>query len=384
MSRAPSCLRSAGGRSSRASPSSEEIADVECEDFSRLPGPHVTPEQMWRLARRAAAWLERPDVDGLVVTHGTDTLEETAFFLHLVLTSDKPVVLLGAMHPSSDPDWDGPANLRAALRVAASPGARARGALIVMAGTILSAAEARKLHSAKPAAFGAPGKGPVGIVENGHVRFLRSGTARPAWEAAGAEAGMRVPRIDARVDLDIGRRGRRRSLRALRADERRAWPDHRGVRQRQRAARPSCRHPRRPGGRRSGSRRDAGRRGRGQPAVRIRGRRARSPLAGRDDGGSAVRSESPGASDGGARRGRCDFRRARRRGSDRSWRCRRWRAGLPAKRPPNPRKRSRPRARCRSDRNRAAPASSCRRYLRAGRRRYPADGSRPCSQSVPA
>ncbi len=177
------------------------IADVECEDFSRLPGPHVTPEQMWRLARRAAAWLERPDVDGLVVTHGTDTLEETAFFLHLVLTSDKSVVLLGAMHPSSDPDWDGPPNLRAALRVAASPGARGRGALIVMGGTILSAAEARKLHSAKPAAFGAPGTGPVGIVESGQVRFLRSGTARPSWQAAGTEPGLRVPRIDARVDL---------------------------------------------------------------------------------------------------------------------------------------------------------------------------------------
>jgi L-asparaginase len=177
------------------------IAEVECEDFSRLPGPHVTPEQMWRLARRAAAWLERPDVDGLVITHGTDTLEETAFFLHLVLTSDKPIVLLGAMHPSSDPDWDGPANLRAALRVAASPGAKGRGALIALGGIVLSAAEARKLHSTKPAAFGSPGSGPVGIVEKDHVRFLRPGPTRPSWQAAGTEPGLRIPRIEARVDL---------------------------------------------------------------------------------------------------------------------------------------------------------------------------------------
>src|SRR5689334_17199079 len=57
-------------------PELQTIADVEIEDFSRLPGPHVTPEHMWRLARRVAAWLERPDVDGVVITHGTDTLEE--------------------------------------------------------------------------------------------------------------------------------------------------------------------------------------------------------------------------------------------------------------------------------------------------------------------
>jgi L-asparaginase len=182
-------------------PGLEGIADVECEDFSRLPGPHVTPEQMWRLARRAAAWLERPDIDGLVITHGTDTLEETAFFLHLVLTSEKPIVLLGAMHPSSDPDWDGPANLRAALRVAATPGAGGRGALLVLGGIVLSGAEARKLHSSKAAAFGAPGSGPLGIVETDHVRFLRPGIPRPSWQSPGSEAGLRVRRIEPRVDL---------------------------------------------------------------------------------------------------------------------------------------------------------------------------------------
>ena len=70
------CRRGRSSSRCRAWP----VADIEIEDFSRLPGPHVTPEQMWRLARRAAAWLERPDIDGLVITHGTDTIEETAFF----------------------------------------------------------------------------------------------------------------------------------------------------------------------------------------------------------------------------------------------------------------------------------------------------------------
>ena len=95
-------------------PELKTVCDVEIEDFSRLPGPHVTPDQMWRLARRVAAWLERPDVDGVVITHGTDTIEETAYLLDLVLLSDKPVALVGAMRTISDASWDGPANLVAA------------------------------------------------------------------------------------------------------------------------------------------------------------------------------------------------------------------------------------------------------------------------------
>src|SRR6187397_3593559 len=101
-------------------PGLDAISEIEIEEFSRLPGPHVTPEQMWRLARRASAWLERPDIDGLVITHGTDTIEETAFLLDLLLLTDKPVVMVGAMRTVSDVGWDGPANLLAAVRVAAS------------------------------------------------------------------------------------------------------------------------------------------------------------------------------------------------------------------------------------------------------------------------
>jgi L-asparaginase len=183
-------------------PGLRDLADIALEDFSCLPGPHVTPEQMWRLARRAAAWLERPDVEGLVVTHGTDTLEESAFLLDLVLTSTKPVVVLGAMRPASDPGWDGAANLAAAIRVAASREAHGRGALVVAGGTVLSAQEARKLNSAKPAAFGAPGTGPVAVVEHdGAVRFLRAARARPEWRASATEPGLRVVRIEPRVDL---------------------------------------------------------------------------------------------------------------------------------------------------------------------------------------
>jgi L-asparaginase len=177
------------------------VADFETEDFSRLPGPHVTPEQMWRLARRVAAWLDRPDIDGLVVTHGTDTIEETAFFLDLVLTSEKPVVLVGAMRTISDLSWDGPANLLAAARVAASPAARGYGVLVVMDENILPAREVRKVHTESSGSFATPEFGPLGVIDAGAVIFKRQRLPHPAWIDTHAERGLRLQRIEPAVEL---------------------------------------------------------------------------------------------------------------------------------------------------------------------------------------
>jgi L-asparaginase len=182
-------------------PGLADIADVEVEEFSRLPGPHVTPDQMWRLARRASAWLERPDVDGLVITHGTDTIEETAYLLDLVLLSDKPVVLVGAMRTVSDVGWDGPANLLAAVRVAASPAARGRGVLVVMDDHILPALEVRKVHTESSSSFATPEFGPLGQVDAGQVIFRRQPQPRPAWRDPAAEPGLRVARLETQVAL---------------------------------------------------------------------------------------------------------------------------------------------------------------------------------------
>ena len=179
----------------------DEIAEIEVEDFSRLPGPHVTPEQMWRLARRASAWLERPDIDGLVITHGTDTIEETAFLLDLLLLTDKPVVMVGAMRTVSDVGWDGPANLLAAVRVAAAPSASGQGVLVVMDERILPAREVRKVHTESTASFTAPEFGPLGQVDAGQVLIRRTVRARPSWRSADAEPGLRVSRLDTRVSL---------------------------------------------------------------------------------------------------------------------------------------------------------------------------------------
>lgn len=182
-------------------PGIRDVADLDIEDFSRLPGPHVTPEQMWRLARRAAAWLDRPDIDGLVITHGTDTIEETSYLLDLVLTSDKPVVFVGAMRTVSDASWDGPANLLAAARVAACPAAHGYGVLVVMDNTILPAREARKVHTEASHSFGSAEFGPLGVVDAGHVTLRRGPLARPTFSDPAADSGMRVRQIETRVEL---------------------------------------------------------------------------------------------------------------------------------------------------------------------------------------
>ncbi|HXT70017.1 MAG TPA: asparaginase [Vicinamibacterales bacterium] len=182
-------------------PGLESVAEIEVEDFSRLPGPHVSPEQMWRLARRAAAWLDRPDVDGLVITHGTDTIEETAYLLDLVLISDKPVVLVGAMRTVSDAGWDGPANLTSAVRVAASPEARGQGVLVVMDDHVLPAREARKVHTESSGSFATPEFGPLGQVDAGVVRFRRRALPRPDWLGAGASGGLRIGHLETAVGL---------------------------------------------------------------------------------------------------------------------------------------------------------------------------------------
>lgn len=182
-------------------PQLAEVADVELEDVSRLPGPHVTPEHMWRLARRVAAWLERPDVDGVVVTHGTDTLEEAAFFLDVAIASDKPIVLVGAIRTMSEPSWDGPANLVHAVKVAAAPASRGRGVVVAMNEQILSAREVEKVHTEAAASFQSREFGPVGVVDAGIVRYLRTMPRESPWRDAGADGLLRVKRYEPDVDL---------------------------------------------------------------------------------------------------------------------------------------------------------------------------------------
>jgi L-asparaginase len=168
-------------------------AHLTLEDYARLPGPHVTPDWMWRLRAHVADRLADPSVDGVVLTHGTDTLEETAFLLDLTLDSDKPVVLSGAMRTVSDAGWDGPANLMTAVRTAVHPGARGRGVLVAVGEEVLAAAEATKWHTQALSAFRSP-RGPLAILDRGQVVFQRAPFRVPALRAA-----RLVPEVDLHI-----------------------------------------------------------------------------------------------------------------------------------------------------------------------------------------
>lgn len=151
----------------------ESHAEVESYNFSSLPSPHVTPELMLELSNYIKGFLEREDVDGVVVTHGTDTLEETAYFLHLTIKSDKPIVITGSMRNSSELGYDGPANLAASICTATSNQARGRGVLVCLNDEINAASEVTKSHSMKLNTFESPEFGLVGIVDNNEAHFYR-------------------------------------------------------------------------------------------------------------------------------------------------------------------------------------------------------------------
>ncbi len=141
---------------------------VELHDFSTLPGPHISPEMMLTLAgvvrSMVAGHSTQEHADGVVITHGTDSMEETAYFLDLVAANDAPVVLTGSMHTSTDAAWDGGRNLVDAIAVAASPAFRGMGALVVMNGDIHAASEVTKTHTMNLGTFRSLDFGPIGKV----------------------------------------------------------------------------------------------------------------------------------------------------------------------------------------------------------------------------
>jgi len=156
-------------------PGLDQVARISAEQFASIDSKDATPAFWQSLASRLQQALDDPQVDGAVVTHGTDTLEETAYYLHLVLKSDKPVVLVGAMRPSTALSADGPLNLLDAATVAATSGAAGRGVLVVLNHQVFGAREVGKVNANRPDAFAAPNAGPLGLVQDGRVTWL----ARP-------------------------------------------------------------------------------------------------------------------------------------------------------------------------------------------------------------
>lgn len=156
-----------GGEILARIPGIRAVADIVVHEYGTLPGPHMTPERMFELASIIGNYVADPLVDGVVVTHGTDTLEETAYFLDSTVKTEKPIVVLGAMRNSSEPDWDGPRNVRDAVTVAAHKAVRGMGVLVCLGGAITAASEASKTDTQDLSTFTSFDFGPLGRITNG-------------------------------------------------------------------------------------------------------------------------------------------------------------------------------------------------------------------------
>lgn len=164
----------------RLAPGIERIAPYRLEDWARMPACHFDHDRLWAMRERVREVAESGDVSGIVITHGTDILEETAYLLDRTLDRRVPVALTGAMRTSSDDGWDGPQNLRDAVAVAASPSSVGRGAMVVFAGQVFAGRTAAKSHATDVAAFSAPHSAPIGRVADGAVAYGEPPEANPA------------------------------------------------------------------------------------------------------------------------------------------------------------------------------------------------------------
>jgi L-asparaginase len=185
---------------------------IDCEQVAQVDSKDMSYEIWQRLAQRVVHHLVRADVAGIVITHGTDTLEETAYFLHRVVPATKPVVLTAAMRPATALAPDGPQNLLDAVTLARSDAAG--GVRVALAGTVHDALHVRKVHTYRLDAFGSGDAGPWGVIEEGRLRRLgatspaaalglaviaRDPAAWPAVEIVASQAGARGEVVDALV-----------------------------------------------------------------------------------------------------------------------------------------------------------------------------------------
>jgi L-asparaginase type II len=180
-------------------PELSKHAQIETEQFSNVPSTSITPAQWLALSKRIEKVLkDRDDLAGVVVTHGTDRLEETAFFLYLTVRSNKPVVVVGAQRPATGISPDGPINLLSAVRVAAAPQAVGKGVMVVMDDRILSAREVRKLYQ-RTGGFSGGEMGMLGVVGGNGPDFLFAPTRRHGEDS---EFDMRMVDSLPRVALE--------------------------------------------------------------------------------------------------------------------------------------------------------------------------------------
>jgi L-asparaginase len=183
-------------------PGLADIATIEPIDWGLVPAAHMRFPQLLEIARLLREALSRPEVSGAVVVQGTDVMEETSFAWDLLVDSDKPVIVVGAMRSASDPGYEGPANLRDAIRAAAAPALLRQGTLVVMGGRILPADDVVKTHTDAYDTFAAPNLGPIGHVRHGQVMVGRARIGRRLVTPIPVSAPDMVPLITVTVATD--------------------------------------------------------------------------------------------------------------------------------------------------------------------------------------
>ncbi len=181
-----------------AVPEIQNFANVEVEEIANIGSPDMTSEIWLKMAKRInEIFATEPDVAGVVITHGTNTLEETSFFLHLTVQSDKPVVLVGAQRPATAISADGPLNLINAVRVAAAPHSRGMGALLVMNDQINSARDVTKTNTFRLETFQSGELGFLGYADSDRVVYYRSPMRRHTMRSEfDITSVTELPRVD--------------------------------------------------------------------------------------------------------------------------------------------------------------------------------------------
>lgn len=182
-------------------PALSGLAQLSVEDYLAIGSTRMTPEQQFGIARRVnVLFREQPELSGIVVTHGTDSLEETAFLVDLLLQDDRPVVFTGAMRPPRRSDTDAKANLVSAVRLAASSKARGLGVVVAMNDEIHAARDVRKTHTASTDAFASPGFGPLGYVDGETIYLARRPVRRLTLDVDAIEPRVSIVRLFAGSD----------------------------------------------------------------------------------------------------------------------------------------------------------------------------------------
>ncbi|SHK13986.1 L-asparaginase [Paramaledivibacter caminithermalis DSM 15212] len=181
----------------------DRFADIEIVNYERIPGPHMTPQKMMQLSRIVKGLVQRNDIDGIVITHGTDTLEETAYLLDLNIFSKKPIVVVGAMRNGSELGYDGPSNLASAICTVISEQSQNKGVLVVMNNEVNAASEVTKTHTLSLDTFKSLEFGPLGIVDNDELIFYRDIVKHHHIETDSIEENVYLIKTYAGIDSSL-------------------------------------------------------------------------------------------------------------------------------------------------------------------------------------